>query len=172
VPWRRRLIRSARSQADDTFLLAESAEARMVTAAGDASGLETGGILVGVLIEGRPCAAYALEIPSAHPSRNRYHLPAGVTCRLVDCARRVDSRLGYIGEWHVHPADVPASAIDAATMLRLANRLMSDDVQPVLVVVRQVSPTSYSIDAWGWGRHGPRDLKVLRTGDLPASNPT
>lgn len=143
----------------------------MVTAAIDAAGFETGGILVGALVDGQLCAAFALEIPSAKPSRATYYVPAGVTRRLVDCVRRVDPRLGYIGEWHVHPADAPASSADAETMGRLANHVVADGIKPVLVVVKQVADSTYSMDILQWERRGQRRLKVLRIGDLPVYEP-
>src|SRR5712692_6444320 len=157
---------SARSRAKATLLLAESAEARMQRAARDAVGLEAGGILLGVFTAGDPYITCALEIPSAVPSPHRYQVPAGVTQSLVACVQRVDDRLGYLGEWHVHPANVPPSSVDMQTMTRLAQVLAREGVTPVLVILCRTSDAAYTIDAARWAKSGQRPLTVVRAGDL------
>lgn len=157
----------ASSRINATLLLAESAEARMVAAAHDAGGFETGGILVGVFRDGQPCVAFALEIPSAVSSRNRYEVPAGVTQSLVGCVQRADPRLGYLGEWHVHTVDAPPSSVDASTMVQISKSLAREKTSPILLVLRRVSEANFAIDASRWGRSGRSPLRVVRSGDLP-----
>src|ERR1700737_3572328 len=102
-------------------LIAISARARMLDAAIGADTTETGGILVGVYSKGTPLITHALEVPPQNPSRNRFQIPAVVTHLLVDCVRRVDPRLGYLGEWHTHPANVGTSNVDLSTMRRISS---------------------------------------------------
>jgi hypothetical protein len=140
----------------------------MVDAALGADGTETGGILVGVYSGGTPLITHALEVASQNPSRNRFQIPAGITHHLVDCVRRVDPRLGYLGEWHTHPADVRASDVDLSTMRHIARRLRGEPVSPLLLVWRMTGPHRYDVDAqifvggrrWGATLSDAPDLTV------------
>jgi len=136
---------------------------------------ETGGILLGVLADGRRWVAAVREIPSAHPERDRYQVPAGVTNGLVLEARRLDPRLGYLGDWHSHPADSGASGVDLATYLRLLRHALSrGETTPLLVVARR------AVDGWQldlttavpWPFR-PRALAMTPTGQLspPGNRP-
>jgi hypothetical protein len=119
----------------------------MVEAAIGADTTETGGILVGVYSRGTPLIAHALEVASQNPSRTRFQIPAGITHQLVDCVRRVDPRLGYLGEWHTHPADVRTSDVDLSTMRDIARRLRDEPVSPLLLVWHRTGPGRYDVDA-------------------------
>ena len=126
-------------------MLTDVARSSMLAAARVAHPNETGGILIGVLDgRGEPCVVEAVEIPPAKPSAARYVVPEGVTVPAVDAARTRDRRLGYIGEWHSHPSDQPASPTDVATMVSLAEA--SDVGDPVLIVLRP-SDREFSFDA-------------------------
>src|SRR5438309_6929742 len=96
----------------DGVLLAELAADKLVERSGSAAPFETGGILLGILGDGKPWIVRAIEIPSGAPAPQAYELPAGVTQCAVREARIEDPRLGYLGDWHSHPADSAASGID------------------------------------------------------------
>ena len=98
------------------LLITESAERSIIAAARAAHPFETGGILVGVRSRSRPWVALAPVINTRESALNRYQIPAGVTRHLVRSIRSGDSRLGYLGDWHVHPADAGPSALDRSTM--------------------------------------------------------
>lgn len=116
-------------------MLTDVARSSMLAAARAAHPNETGGILIGVLDgRGEPCVIEAVEIPPNNPSAARYAIPEGVTTPAVDAARTRDARFGYLGEWHSHPSDQPASPTDVSTMVSLAEAV--DVVDPVLIVVR------------------------------------
>ena len=100
--------------------LSEGAERVIVEAAGAHHPDEAGGVLLGVLAGRRPWVTEAIGVPSARPSRSYYELPAGAGRRALDRQRRTDSRLGYLGEWHSHPADVGPSGTDRRSMAALA----------------------------------------------------
>jgi hypothetical protein len=127
----------------DEVLFSEAAVEQLQAWAEAAAPHETGGILLGMLGDGRRWVTAVREIPSAHPKRDRYQVPANVTNGIVLEARLLDPRVGYLGDWHSHPADSGASGIDLATYLRLLRHALSRaETTPLLVVVRR--------DADGW----------------------
>jgi integrative and conjugative element protein (TIGR02256 family) len=115
--------------------VAESASATLRRLARRAHPNETGGILLGVRNADRPWITQAVEIASTDRGRSHYRLPAGTTRAAVARAREGDPRVGYLGEWHSHPADVGPSPTDRATMRRLALRHPRTSL--VLIVVRR-----------------------------------
>ena len=127
-----------------SVLLAESAQHRLIQAAKRAHPHETGGILLGVNANGTPWITQVVEIPSDDRGRSHYRLPGGQTQAAVRAAREDDPRLGYLGEWHSHPADVGPSPTDRATMRRLTY-LLQPRFGPVLIVARRTSG-GYNLD--------------------------
>src|SRR5438046_7342933 len=108
----RRAQASRGSLDGSVVLVAESAEAFMRTAAARAYPHETGGILLGVWAERRPWVTHAREIGSPDRGPTHYVLPAGKTRALVEQMQHLDARLGYLGDWHTHPAEAAASPVD------------------------------------------------------------
>jgi hypothetical protein len=122
----------------DGVLFSETAVEQLEAWAEASAPHETGGILLGMLADGRRWVTAVREIPSSLPERDRYQVPADVTNGLVLEARRHDARIGYLGDWHSHPADSGASGIDLATYLRLLRHaLVRSETTPLLVVVRR-----------------------------------
>jgi integrative and conjugative element protein (TIGR02256 family) len=144
------------------ILISDIAQATILAAAQGAHPNEAGGILVGVRGADRPWITHALEIPASTVGASHYVLPAGVTRPLVRCVRRVDKRLGYLGEWHVHPADGGPSETDRRTLRIIARK----SHEPILVIARRASGT-YLVDAWIRARLRLVSLKIVRTGALP-----
>ncbi len=150
-------------------LIAERAAADLRRRARKAHPNETGGVLLGVRTAGRPWIVQAVEIPTSDSGRHHYRLPAGTTTAAVHHARRSDPRLGYLGEWHSHPADVGPSATDRATRRRLS--LRNPWTGLVLIVVRDgedgrwldVRETCFSF---------LRSRETVITGDLPPAAST
>lgn len=147
-------------------LISELAESCIVEAAVGAHPTEVGGILVGVMAGLSPWIAHALVIPPETPQPNHYLIPAGVTQPLVDCVRRVDRRLGYLGDWHVHPADVGPSRTDLKTMRRIARVTPA----PILVVARKTT-FGYDLSVVQWRSVGPAPRRLVRTGALEGPAP-
>jgi proteasome lid subunit RPN8/RPN11 len=143
-------------------LLAETANSVMISSAAAAHPGECGGILLGVHQGRRPWVTHVLAIPSARVSPSHYELPIGVTQPLVDCARCVDNRLGYIGEWHSHPANVGPSLTDGRTMRGLPKHRHES---PILLLVRRGSH-DYQIEAYSWTRSRRRSPRLIKTGGL------
>lgn len=145
--------------------IAEEARESLVRASALNHPLETGGILTGVLVNGRPWITHVKEIPSEAAGHRTYVLPAGETSRAVDVIRGSDYRVGYLGDWHSHPANVGASPLDIRTLKQSSN---SGDVRaPLLVVVRRKSAGTYVLDTHQWVRNRSRPVELVDSGPLP-----
>ena len=102
---------------------------------------ETGGILIGW--RGGPSrlavsvyAALVVQDPSAAHTTyelNRDRAQAALDAYLVG---QLDHKLGYIGEWHSHPAAQPPSPQDLRSLLASARRAAG----PVALVVPAIAP--------------------------------
>jgi proteasome lid subunit RPN8/RPN11 len=154
-----------------TVWVSEDASSNMLKAAATAHPLETGGVLIGVLgrIRGRWRAwvTHAVEVRSDSGASTRYELPVGARLKCVKRARQTDARLGYLGDWHAHPADVGPSSADVLTIGRIA--ISGDQPQPLLFIVRRTDE-SYVIDARQWTGSELRRLHTSSAG--PLSQPT
>jgi proteasome lid subunit RPN8/RPN11 len=154
------------TRGEPRLLLAESAFDQMRRAASLAHPLETGGILVGVHADLQPWATMAIELRTSSRGRTHYRLPGGATQPAVMRARAIDQRLGYVGDWHSHPADVAPSRTDLAT-LRLISYLRPRLPNPTLLVLRRSDADEYNLDARRIIAVNPRRCAVRITGDLP-----
>lgn len=125
-----------RSPSPRTTWLSEAAAQLVVESARRAHPCETGGVLVGVLVNGRPWITSAVEVPSASPGTSSYLIPKGARHRAVAHARAGDHRVGYLGDWHSHPADVGSSPTDAAALMRVARNRRAGCPHPLLMVAR------------------------------------
>lgn len=142
--------------------LAEDTELVIRKAASDNHPMEIGGLLLGVYSADRPWITHALVIPPATRSPSEYVLPPWVSHPLIECARRIDGRLGYLGEWHVHPTDVGPSPQDRMTMARLASTAR----QPVMLILVRRDAENYKIEAHMWTGRRSHPLSLVRTGPL------
>ena len=153
------------------LLLSESAQASMIAAAAKAHPLETGGILVGVHTDGgHPWVTSAIEITTSDRGRHHYKIPSGATQPGVHSARRRDPRLGYLGDWHSHPADIGPSATDLATLAFYSIKHPRTP-NPTLIVVRNTTG-GRALDARRIVSAKPRPCELHLTGDLPHEPPT
>jgi proteasome lid subunit RPN8/RPN11 len=142
----------------------------MTTTAASGHPDEGGGVLLGVLTaDGRPWITKAVTVASSEATGNSYVLPGSARPRTVDRARKHDDRLGYLGDWHSHPADLGPSAEDSRTMRRLA-RTTPGGPNPVLIIARRLAEGGYAIDARESSARRLRRLEVLAAGDLATPN--
>lgn len=102
------------------ILMSESAWAFIRATAARAHPLETGGILIGVKVDSTVWITRAIEIEPRTARHASYVLPADATRRHVLEAREIDERVGYVGDWHSHPMNAPASQTDRRTLRRTA----------------------------------------------------
>jgi len=146
-------------------LISEVAQATILTAAQGAHPNEAGGILVGVRAANRPWITHAIEIGSVSVGTTHYVLPARLTTPLVRCIRRFDKRLGYLGEWHVHPADVSPSETDKQTIRLIAEKWP----EPILLVAR-LPPLGYLLEARIFKRSRLVAMEIIHTGALESTD--
>ena len=154
-------------EGNKTVWISESAIAIIIAAASNAHPNETGGIVLGVHAMGRPWITHSVEIQSLEQTQNRYRLPSDVRPRFVDRVRKVDSRIGYLGEWHSHPANVGPSLKDKISMTRIAFNSKAACPHPLLIVAKRNS-AGYKLDINEWCRWRLRPLQVVLAGDLPS----
>lgn len=127
------------------LLIAEEAVSSLNEAAARSHPHETGGILVGVYVDGKPWVTQVVEIPSPDRGHNHYRIPGRATQPAVKAARESDSRLGYLGDWHSHPADSGPSATDLASLALISYRRPRRP-NPTTIVVRKRGD-QYVLDA-------------------------
>src|SRR5215207_3220848 len=146
--------------------LTEAARDVIVDAAATAHPKETGGVLLGVLTHGRPWITSAVEVPHAGATGVYYELAGGAAPAIVDAMTLLDPRLGYLGEWHSHPADVGPSDLDARSMRAIAADATAGCKRPVLIIVRRHAAT-YELDGRQLQRRRLRGLRLIDAGPLP-----
>jgi hypothetical protein len=150
--------------------IAEEAAATITRAAAVARPNETGGVLVGVHTHGsRPWVTHAAELRSPKATGTFYEVPIGARRKAVTRLRRRDPRLGYLGEWHVHPADLAPSSVDTETIARLAADPDAGCDRPLLLVARR-TPTGYLLDARQLSRRTLQELQIIATGPIEATD--
>lgn len=106
---------------------------------------EVGGILVGWR-EGTHVIVVQdmLVVPYQSPSHSRYdrnHAPAEELLQQ-HLAEADNPQLGYVGEWHSHPAPQPPSSLDLSTIRNIAGRLD----EPIALIVLVAHRDGHSIE--------------------------
>jgi len=149
--------------------ISEQAITAMNEAARRAHPKETGGILLGVYVNDRPWVTHSVQIESAEPRHNFYRLPSGARPRIVDELRKKDARLGYLGEWHSHPANIGPSLKDKLSMTRIALHSKTNCPNPLLIVAIR-EDTGYSLDIREWRGWRLKRLRAILAGGLPRQN--
>lgn len=116
----------------DRIQIVEEVAAEIRRLASDALPNETGGVLLGYMSSNGPLITRCVHLPPTVPSPAGYTIEEGATSNALDAAREFEPSIGYVGEWHSHPSDQPASATDRQTMARLAAG--EDAARPVMIV--------------------------------------
>lgn len=130
---------------------------------------ETGGVLVGCMIDERPVVTEVVEIHDETATDREYRVPEGATANAVAAARQRDARLGYLGEWHSHPDGSGPSTLDIAAMLGAAED--SGTSEPVLILVAPADETPSTLSAYVTTPAGLKEADICTTGDLAAGEP-
>lgn len=146
--------------------ITESARDVLIDLAGRSAPVETGGILVGVLRDGDPWVVMVVEIEDPTRGPTRFTIPHGVTPAVVEITRQIDGRFGYVGDWHSHPADIPPSTTDKATLRKSARQPRSGK-QPLLSIVVRAGDDGWVLGALADSGSGARPVELMLTGALP-----
>lgn len=128
--------------------------------------LETGGILVGVLRDGEAWVTSAVEVIDECRTSASFVIPYGVTPIAVEAAMEHDRRVGYLGDWHSHPANVAASLTDKATLRCEARRKTRPRKVPAILIVVRDTDTGWCVDALRDRGSGPAPIEVVMTGPM------
>lgn len=125
--------------------ISDVARATIEAAAALSMPAETGGILIGWTGDTVVHIDCALEVSTPRRgrssyTRNRDNANAALEAELAD--EPDDSPLGYVGEWHSHPAHVAASPIDLASMQRIAAEART----PVALIVAMNTGRTWALD--------------------------
>jgi hypothetical protein len=151
-----------------TIDMSETAQRALRHAAQQALPNETGGVLLGCIIDERPVIAEVVEIKDPDATDRGYAIPQGRVDDVVSEARTRDPRLGYLGEWHSHPSEAGPSPLDLATMLGAAQD--SGMSEPILVLVHPQAADNLKVIAHVTTRAGLRTAGICVTGDLPETD--
>src|SRR5262249_35925774 len=113
-----------------------------------------------------PWITIAVEVPSAFASGTYYELSGDAAPSVVDRMSRRDRRVGYLGEWHSHPADAGPSELDARSVRGIAADRAAECSRPVLIIARRRGGT-YQLDARQLHGGRLRPLRLIDAGPLP-----
>jgi hypothetical protein len=111
----------------------------------------------------------AVEVEDPSRGRSRFVIPEGVTPAVVEIARQIDIRFGYVGDWHSHPADLPASPTDRGTLAK-ATRRPRIHTQPIVLIVVRAARGGWTIEALCDAGNGPETIDLRLTGELPPAD--
>lgn len=110
-------------------------EAELHDVAAQAHPKETGGLLLGWWDGTVPVIAASVEVPDPNALRNRWSRDEGSAAQaLEEARRRYPGHVGYVGDWHSHPADVGPSQADIRAIRRVSRQY--DDAVALAVVRR------------------------------------
>jgi integrative and conjugative element protein (TIGR02256 family) len=97
---------------------------------------ETGGILVGWHEDDTVVVIAMLAVPDKKAGRRHYVRNHKRAQKVLDQYREAcaDDRIGYVGEWHSHPAPQPPSNVDYNALVDLATDVAGQVVLVVLAI--------------------------------------
>jgi integrative and conjugative element protein (TIGR02256 family) len=97
----------------------------MLTFAAHDADLETGGILLGWRQDSGLCVKHVLEVPDRGALHNSYvrrrQRAQELMNEILDALPKL-TQVGYVGEWHVHPAPAGPSGSDRREIRRLSKK--------------------------------------------------
>lgn len=102
--------------------------------------LESGGVLLGYREDRRIVVTHALVVSADIAHTNRYirdDVQANALLRQFLVSREADDPIGYIGEWHSHPAPCGPSNID----VRAIRAIASNTDSPIALIVHSPGHT-------------------------------
>lgn len=116
---------------------------------------ETGGILLGWWDDGRVAVWHAVEVPDPHATTNSWSRDELRAQAVLDAtlAEYQHPWLGYVGDWHSHPAACGASGQDLASIRRASCQYD----QPLVLLIHRADSVVETIAA----RRGHRRQATL-----------
>jgi len=129
----------------------------IAAAAAAARPRETGGLLLGWWDDGRVVVRHAVEVPDPHATTNSWSRDELRAQAALDAALAEYQHpwLGYVGDWHSHPAPCGASGQDLASIRRASRQY----AQPLVLLIHRADGVVETIVA----RRGRRRLATVLT---------
>lgn len=117
----------------------------IAAAAASAHPRETGGLLLGWWDDGRVAVRHAVEVPDPHAttsswSRDELRAQAALDTALAEYQH---PWLGYVGDWHSHPAACGASGQDLVSIRRASRQYE----QPLVLLIHRADGVFETIGA-------------------------
>lgn len=135
---------------------------------------ETGGILAGFRSENQVVITRASVVQDPRSGSTTYKLTASsATNALAKLKADAPEVVGYVGDWHTHPADAPPSHLDRASMTKVARS--SSDIIALLVLTYSDSQFNRVHALLSQSTHAGRPHRrsdVLRTGTVEITDLT
>jgi integrative and conjugative element protein (TIGR02256 family) len=114
-------------------VIARDAYDDLVNAGADALPNETGGVLVGFRSANRVVVTRVLPVSDAASTGISFRLSVSSAQRAVDDLRPdAGAHIGFVGDWHIHPADSPPSAMDTDSLTKTG--VESEDLIALVVL--------------------------------------
>lgn len=145
--------------------VSERAQEVIRRAAGKANPNETGGVLLGAVVDRRAVVAEAVEIRDLDATPISFRIREGAIREAVEQSRKRDPRLGYLGEWHSHPLGSGPSPKDTVMMLTIAEE--GEVESPVLILVHPHEDVGKDLLAFSTTNAGLRPAEIETSGGLP-----
>jgi proteasome lid subunit RPN8/RPN11 len=145
--------------------VSERAQESIRRAAGKADPNETGGVLLGAVLDRRAVVAEAVEIRDLDATPISFRVKEGAIREAVDRSRQRDPRLGYLGEWHSHPLGSGPSPKDRVMMLTIAEE--GEVENPVLILVHPHEDVGKDLLAFSTTNAGLKPAEIETSGGLP-----
>ena len=124
---------TTQTEISDGVVMASDAYRDMVDAGASALPKETGGVLLGFRSASSVVVTRVLPVPDDASTGVSFRLSVACAQKAVDGVRPGAARpIGFVGDWHVHPADVPPSATDVDSLTATARD--SDEVITLVVL--------------------------------------
>ncbi|MGW4830805.1 Mov34/MPN/PAD-1 family protein [Amycolatopsis japonica] len=109
---------------DQALQVAAEVTLTIAAAAAAAHPRETGGVLLGWWLDERIMVHYAVEVPDPDATQGSWVRDYDTAQVALQEALRDQGHpwLGYVGDWHSHPANFGASSQDLTSIQRAANQ--------------------------------------------------
>lgn len=129
---------------------------------------ERGGLLLGWWSDGDIVIRHAVEVldPTATSTTWTRHQPAAQQALDETRAQYADPRIGYVGDWHTHPASIGISSTDE-TAVRRASRQYPEPTALLVVL----PDGSLDVRASQAGRLQSAHIVIDHSGDQPMTLP-
>ena len=141
------------------------AAATISSAAAAAQPRETGGLLLGWWDNGRVVVRHAVEVPDPDATTNSWSRDEHPAQAALDAALADHEHpwVGYVGDWHSHPAACGPSSQDKTSIQRAS----SEYDQPLVLLVHRADGVTEAIVA-DRGRR-PRSHRLTKTMEGPVA---